>query len=170
MGFSRQEYLSGLPFPSPVDHILSDLSNMTSPSWVAPRAWLSFIQLDKAVVHVIRLTSSLWLWLQCICSLMPSCNTYRLGFLLPWAWGISSWLVQQSAGIAPYLWRGVSPHCRPSWPSTWDSSSRPSCAHAAMAPWTWGWSSWPPPLASVMGLLLPAAAPNVLEGTSSSYL
>ena len=50
MGFSRQEYLSGLPFPSPVDHILSDLSTMTRPSWVAPRAWLSFIELDKAVV------------------------------------------------------------------------------------------------------------------------
>ena len=50
MGFSRQEYWSGLPFPSPVDHILSDLSTMTS--WVAPRAWLSFIELDKAVVLV----------------------------------------------------------------------------------------------------------------------
>ena len=41
MGFSRQEYWSGLPFPSPVDHILSDLSTMTRPSWVAPRAWFS---------------------------------------------------------------------------------------------------------------------------------
>ena len=41
MGFSRQEYRSGLPFPSPVDHILSDLSTMTRPSWVAPQAWLS---------------------------------------------------------------------------------------------------------------------------------
>ena len=29
MGFSRQEYYSGLPFPSPADHILSDLSTMT---------------------------------------------------------------------------------------------------------------------------------------------
>ena len=35
MGFSRQEYWSSLPFPSPVDHILSDLSTMTRPSWVA---------------------------------------------------------------------------------------------------------------------------------------
>ena len=35
MGFSRQEYWSGLPFPSPVDHILSELSAMTYPSWVA---------------------------------------------------------------------------------------------------------------------------------------
>ena len=52
MGFSRQEYWSGLPFPSPVDHILSDLSTMTRPSWVAPGAWLSFIELDKAVVLV----------------------------------------------------------------------------------------------------------------------
>ena len=43
---------SGLPFPSPVDHILSDLSTMTRPSWVAPRALLSFIELDKAVVLV----------------------------------------------------------------------------------------------------------------------
>ena len=57
MGFSRQAYWSGLPFPYPVDHILSDLSTMTCPSWVAPQAWLSFIELIKAVVHVIRLTS-----------------------------------------------------------------------------------------------------------------
>ena len=52
MGFSRQEYWRGSPFPSPVDHILSDLSTMTRPSCVAPRAWLSFIDLDKAVVLV----------------------------------------------------------------------------------------------------------------------
>ena len=37
MGFSRQKYWNGLPFPSPVDHILSDLSTMTRPSWVASR-------------------------------------------------------------------------------------------------------------------------------------
>ena len=36
MGFSRQGYWSVLPFPSPVDHVLSDLSTMTGPSWVAP--------------------------------------------------------------------------------------------------------------------------------------
>jgi len=51
MGFSRQEYWSGLPFPSPVDHTLSDLSTMTRLSWVAPQAWLSFIELDKAVIQ-----------------------------------------------------------------------------------------------------------------------
>ena len=37
-----------------MDHILSDLSTMTRPSWVAPWAWLSFIELDKAVVLVLK--------------------------------------------------------------------------------------------------------------------
>ena len=63
MGFSRQEYWSGLPFPSPVDHILSELSTMTLPSWVVLHSIAhSFIELDKAVVPVIRLFSFLWLW------------------------------------------------------------------------------------------------------------
>ena len=62
MGFSRQEYWSGLPFPSPVDHILSELSTVTCLSWVALHGMAhSFIALDKAVVHVIRLVSFLWL-------------------------------------------------------------------------------------------------------------
>ena len=34
MGFSRQEYWSGLPFPSPVDHVLSELSTMTRLFWI----------------------------------------------------------------------------------------------------------------------------------------
>ena len=34
MGFSRQEYWISLTFPSPVDHILSELSTMTHPSSV----------------------------------------------------------------------------------------------------------------------------------------
>ena len=63
MGFSRQEYWSGSPFPSPGDHVLSELSIMTRPSWVALHCMAhSFIELDKAVVHVVRLVSFLWLW------------------------------------------------------------------------------------------------------------
>ena len=54
MGFSRQEYWSGLPFPSPVDHILSELFTMTRPSLVALHGMAhSFIEVDKVVVHVI---------------------------------------------------------------------------------------------------------------------
>ena len=49
MGFSRQEYWSRLPFPSPMDHILSELSTMTRLSWVALHGMAhSFIDLDKA--------------------------------------------------------------------------------------------------------------------------
>ena len=109
LGFSRQEYWSGLLFPYPVDHILSDLSTMTCPSWVALWAWLDFIELDKAVVLVWSdwlvfceysfSVSALW------CPLATP--TILLGFLLPWAWSISSRLLQQSTAAAPYLGWGV---------------------------------------------------------------
>ena len=63
MGFSRQEYWSGLPFPSPVDHVLSELCIMTHPSPVALHSMVhSFTELDKAVIHVTSLVSFLWLW------------------------------------------------------------------------------------------------------------
>ena len=87
MGFSRQEYWSGLPFPFPVDHILSELSTMTCPSWVALNGMAhSFIELDKAVVHVIRLVSFLWLWFS-VC--LPAdgekaMTTSTLAWQIPW--------------------------------------------------------------------------------------
>ena len=87
MGSSRQEYWNGLSFPFPVDHILSDLSTMPGRLGWPRRAWLSFIELDKAVIIVWFdwlvfceygfSVSALW------CPLaMP---TILLGFLLPWA-------------------------------------------------------------------------------------
>ena len=63
MGFLRQEYWSDLSFPSPVDHVLSELSTMTCLSWVALHSTAhSFIVLDKALVHVLSLVSFLWFW------------------------------------------------------------------------------------------------------------
>ena len=63
MGYSRVEYWSILPFPSPVDRFLSELSTMTRPSWVALHGMAhSFTELDKVVIHVISLVSFLWLW------------------------------------------------------------------------------------------------------------
>ena len=53
-----------LPFPTvhpvkAVDHVFSELFTMTRLSWVALHSMAhSFIELDKAVVHVIRLISS----------------------------------------------------------------------------------------------------------------
>ena len=58
-GFWRQEYWSGLPFPAPVDHILSELSTMTHPFWVALHG---MALLHKAVIHVMIWVSFLWLW------------------------------------------------------------------------------------------------------------
>ena len=149
MGFSRQEYWSGLPFPSPVDYILSDLSTMTVRLGWPHIALFSFTELDKAVALWSDWlvfcdygfgVSALW------CPLATP--TILPGFLLPWTWGISSRLLQQSAAAAPYLGRGVSLHSHPSWPWTWSSSSRPS---AAAAPWTWVCSSWLLPLTLGMG-------------------
>ena len=100
-------------------------------------AWLGFIELDKAVLLV-------WLDWLVFCDYgfsvsalwyPPSTPTVLLQFLLSCMWGISSRLLQQSTAAAPYLGRGVSPHCCPSWPWTWSSSSRPSCTHAATTPW-----------------------------------
>ena len=109
----------------------------TSPPWsdclgCSHMAWLSFIELDKTVV--------LWSDWLVFCDYGFSVSvlwcplatpTILLGFLLHWTWGISSWLLQQSAAAAPYLGREVSFHSRPSWPWTWNSSSPSSCAHAA---------------------------------------
>ena len=59
-GVLKARILKWFAMPSPVDHILSDLSTMTRLSWVALRGMAHhFIELDKAVVHVIRLVSFL---------------------------------------------------------------------------------------------------------------
>ena len=56
--FSQQVYWGGLSFPPPMDHVLSELSTMTHPSWVALHGMAhSLIELckplcyDKAVIH-----------------------------------------------------------------------------------------------------------------------
>ena len=51
-------------FPSPVGHILSELSTKTHPSWVSLHSMaLSFIELSKAWIHVIILINFPWLWI-----------------------------------------------------------------------------------------------------------
>ena len=133
MGFSRQEYWSGLPFPSPVGHILSDFSTITRPSWVAPQAWLGFIELDKAVVHMIRLASFLWLWFQCVCPLIPSHNTYHLTWVslaLDVGYLFTNAPAKHSCCSLP--WTRL-----PVWPWTWSSSSWPSCTPKSSHAKTW---------------------------------
>ena len=82
---------------------------LTSPPWPGHlgwphMTWLIFIELDKAVVHVIRLACCLWLWFLSVALWCPLATpTVFLGFLLPWTWGISPWLLQQSTATTPYL-------------------------------------------------------------------
>ena len=84
--------------------------------------------------------SSLWLWFQCVCCLMPSHNTYHL------IWVSLTLDVGYLFTAAP----AKHSHCSLPWmkssliPWTWSSCSLPSCAHAAASPWTWGCSSRPP--------------------------
>ena len=69
MEFSRQNYCSGLPFPSPMDRVLSELSTMTHPSWVVLHDMAhSFIELGKSVIHVISLV--VFCGLHSVCPLM----------------------------------------------------------------------------------------------------
>ena len=59
-GVLKARILKWFAIPSAVDHILSDLSTMTCLSWVDLHGMgHSFIEIDKAVVHVIRLVSFL---------------------------------------------------------------------------------------------------------------
>ena len=58
MGFSRQESWSALTVPSPVNHVLSELSTMTHPSWEALHGLThSFIELDSGMINVCFLSS-----------------------------------------------------------------------------------------------------------------
>ena len=83
-GVLKARILTGLPFPPKWTTFCQ-----TSPPWLVHlgwphMAWLSFIDLDKAVVHVIRLACCLWLWFQSVCPLMPSLSAYHLTwFYLP---------------------------------------------------------------------------------------
>ena len=61
-GLSRQEYWSGLSFPSPREYVFAEISTMTRPPWVALHIMAHiFTELDKAMIHVISLFSFLWL-------------------------------------------------------------------------------------------------------------
>ena len=52
MGFLGQEYWSGLPFPPPVDHVVSELFTLTHLSWLALHSMAhSFIELHKPLCH-----------------------------------------------------------------------------------------------------------------------
>ena len=98
-----------IPFssgPHSVRPLHHDLPVLGCPTGMA---WFHWVR-QGCGPNVVRLTSFLWVWFQCVCPLMPSCNTYHLtwvsltlgeGYLftaaparhshcsLPWTRGIS---------------------------------------------------------------------------------
>ena len=96
---------------------------------------------------------------------MPSCNTYHLTWV-SLTLGVGSLFTaapaKRSRCSLPWT-RGIS-SSPPLLTLMWNSSSRPSCARAATAPWTWGCSSRQSPLALGVGLVLLAAASGLKRG------
>ena len=110
-----------IPFssgPHSVRPLHRDLSDLGDPIWHGlvslsqTRLWSTWS--DWLVVCDCGFSlSALW------CPL--SAPTVLLEFLIPWTWGISSWLLQQSAAAAPDLGCGLAPRSH-------------SCAVAATTP------------------------------------
>ena len=104
MGFLWQEYWSGLPFPPPVDHVSSELSTMTRPSWVALHGMAhSFIELrkplrhDKAVIHE-GVTISIFL-LPSTRPHRPSHKLSEVSLMIPGVYSLQVICPQQQPGI-----------------------------------------------------------------------
>ena len=125
MGFSRQEYWSGL-------HSLLQWTTFrqTTPPRPVHVGWPHIAWLSLSYTKLWSMWSE-WL-VVCDCSFSLSAlwsplsvSTLLLGFHLPWTWGLSSWLLQQSAAPAPYLGHGVAPLGLRPWPRVPGSFSRP---------------------------------------------
>ena len=101
MGFSQQEYWSGLPFPLPVDHVLSELCTMTHLSWVvlyvitavllsytswqgwSTQGWMGLVHVKRGsrelppLSIIWRHSKRVWLWTR-----LPASRTVSHKFLL----------------------------------------------------------------------------------------
>ena len=105
MGFSRQEYWSGLPFSSPMNHNLQ-----TSPPWAIQPGWPKkhsmawFHLVIQAVVRVIRLVICLRLCFQSVCPLMPSLSAYTLTWVSLRSWRRGTTPCPRSGAAAALCW------------------------------------------------------------------
>ena len=101
MGFSRQEYWNGLPFPLPVGHILSKLI-MTCPSWVALHSMAhSFTELrnhHKAVIQEGRVAAGVIKNL-CMVSLLLASSVCQVTLHMQ----LLVFLLQTNTSYAPIL-------------------------------------------------------------------
>ena len=128
---------------------------------------------------MFRLTSFLSLWFQCVCPLMPSCNTYHLTWVsltldvgypfmvapakssrcsLPWMRGISS------PAAPPDIERGVAPLGLPA--PTQPLLLGQGVAPLGHNPWPWAWGSSRRLLLRCHSLELLVTAPDLRRGVA----
>ena len=69
MEFLKQECWSGLPFPPPLDHVLSELSTVTCSSWWPCMAWL----MASSVWHGCDPWRGCW-YIDLVYPLLPLCS------------------------------------------------------------------------------------------------
>ena len=101
----------------------------------------------------------------------PTTPTILFGFLLPWRWGISSQLLQQSTAATPYLGRVAPPDLeRRVAPLSPPAPIQPPILGRGVAPlvrspwpWTWNSSYWLPSLTLDVGSLLSSMNQGKLE-------
>ena len=86
-------------------------------------AWFHWVR-QGCGPNVIRLTSFLWVWFQCVCPLMPSCHTYHL-----------TW-VSLSLGVGYLFTAAPAKHSCCSLPWTRDISLPPLFLTLKTATWT----------------------------------
>ena len=79
------------------------------------------IELDKSMVHVIRLARYLWLWFQSVCPLMPSLSAYHLTWVsltLDVGYLFTAIPAKDSCSSLPRMWGSSSQQ----WPQDWKRS------------------------------------------------
>ena len=85
--------------------------------WSLSKNWALihlFTELDKAMVHVIRLAGCLWLWFHSVCPLMPSLSDYRLAWVsltLDVRYFFAAAPAKRSRRSSPWTWRRSSLPC-----------------------------------------------------------
>ena len=137
MGFSRQECWSGLPFSSPVDHVLSELSIMTLPSWVALYSMAHcFIKSHKAGIMW-----SFWL-VFCDCGFHSACplidEDKRSVQASWWSWTIMKAECQGIHAFKLWCWRKL---LRVLWTARRSTSQSYINLNIHWKDWCWSWNS-----------------------------
>ena len=94
-GFSQQEYWSRLPFPPPLDHVLSEVSTVTCASWVAPHT-VNLASLSYVSPFSLTRLCSMKRCTAVSLKKLESAISFSRGSSQPSDWNLVSWLTGDS--------------------------------------------------------------------------